>query len=671
MLNRFKDTFPSFQEFTDQVIAPVNITVGDVEWLKVNNATDKYYSTRLIYDVLYNQYAERVQYHTGDEFLGYFKNLFIQVVPTFYARVSNLVEDKLSQLRTNSNVGKGTKLTSESKRAISTEPYGNKDGAAGSVDNQAHNTYEMNTDTDNVVENALRLSRAKVSGEIVKFVASFSQLFTKTDVINEGTLNFTKSMVEYVDNIGKGILAIDEMLKHISGNPQSDAEIRLAINNLIKLAEGVDGVSVKNSEDIGNITVALEEILRSLPGGTASNPLATTSKLITDLTTEVANLKIETQSALSLGGKAVSDGKGHLDTPRFFEDLPVSFEGFTEKQKRESTLATLEDLETAVPKATGNYLGDSIGGINLLREFPDAITGDHVEVIKESADGITYQLAVKQADKSWKLGPARTVHIKGGSAASKDSIAKALGYEEAEITIPEIISSKVKTFISSSGGTIDISIAGYTPVAILAVGSEFKYSSGYDNLNYTYFSNTHAEIHTNYKPDVEHVTFNIVGNTIHIIRSGVFDNGNWYASVVIRYEKTTPEQTFITLRKPPKYIEIVKRGYRGTWSTDDKRNNFLNLSHGATISASAFANEPRLTQISLPYVNILRSDAFKDSPLTFISMPLVTEIETEAFLSVVNSPETKVVIPSKFNTTIYKNSIFGIGDWQHINFIWV
>lgn len=223
-LNRFKDTFPTIVEFNAKVVEPIRTVIGDVEWLKKQ---PKYYSMELIYEVLYNAYGERIQYHKNKEFVGYFKNLFIQVTPTFFSRVSNLIGDELAKLQDNSQVGKGSVVSSNTRRDESTSPYNsivNEDVTTS--DNVEGVKYTMQTDTENLIENARRLASVKISGEITKYVGSFSQLFTSINLYEDDVVA-SDYVVQSIDDI---ILALNKLITDVNGK-QSELGLKLIRNN--------------------------------------------------------------------------------------------------------------------------------------------------------------------------------------------------------------------------------------------------------------------------------------------------------------------------------------------------------------------------------------------------------------------------------------------------------
>lgn len=203
---KFKDYFVSYKEFESKIVKPLRDVVGDVSWLDTTESSKtKYYSTKLIFMILANQYNERYPYHKESEFIGYFNNVFLTVAPMFYARVSSIVEDKLSELRDNTKVGVRTTVNSRSKDAKSTTPYNNVVGDAINVDNKEFREYNQTAHSENILENAINLSKAKISGEVDRFVGSFYKLFTVIDMRKIVKTSLTPDIIDYIEKLSKQV----------------------------------------------------------------------------------------------------------------------------------------------------------------------------------------------------------------------------------------------------------------------------------------------------------------------------------------------------------------------------------------------------------------------------------------------------------------------------------
>lgn len=212
---RFKDTFPTFDDFKTKVITPIQDNLGDVEWLKDQQ---KYYKVKALYFMLNNAYANRTQYHSGDEFLGYFNNIFIQVVPTYFARVQQLIADQISELKDKQNAGIGSTLSSKSMRGQSTSPFGNYMNELDNVDNQSESLYDLTNSNENLIEIAARMASIKINGEVQKFVASFAQLFTKTALVQDVPYNYYNDVLNEVHDVKA---KYDELYKYYQAHPNN------------------------------------------------------------------------------------------------------------------------------------------------------------------------------------------------------------------------------------------------------------------------------------------------------------------------------------------------------------------------------------------------------------------------------------------------------------------
>lgn len=158
-------------------------------------------------------------------------NGFIQYTPMFYARVSGIIEDKIKDLQVNENVGKKTTVTSNSKRGESTTPYNNNlVSTQVAQDNIEQNQYNMETNSANIIDNALKLSQAAVNGEIDQYVHSFDDLFTQIDmskeincVIRDNLLAALKAVAELSKDSGIKVdtfaAKLDELLSHLIPGP--------------------------------------------------------------------------------------------------------------------------------------------------------------------------------------------------------------------------------------------------------------------------------------------------------------------------------------------------------------------------------------------------------------------------------------------------------------------
>ncbi|MCS5737427.1 hypothetical protein, partial [Herbiconiux daphne] len=101
----------------------------------------------------------------------------------FFVRLSQIIEDKLSDLIDVKNRGLRSNLKSDSKRSISTSPYGNTATDFTSADSMERSIYELDNTNLNLIENARMLASADIYGEVEKYVNVFFELFTQVDII--------------------------------------------------------------------------------------------------------------------------------------------------------------------------------------------------------------------------------------------------------------------------------------------------------------------------------------------------------------------------------------------------------------------------------------------------------------------------------------------------------
>lgn len=201
---KFKDIIADKDGFNKDVIQKIKEYTGDLDWLADRKATDKYYNIDTLYFILSNQYNERYIRYDKKEFLGYFYNKFITYTPMFYARVSNIIEDKISELQDNAKVGVKTSLNSKTKRAVSTQPYNNGLGKdIENADEKNSTDYQLDTTSPNIVDNAKKLSQAKINGEVEKYVNSFADLFTSIDMGDKIESAFTTPMRDLLIEVAK------------------------------------------------------------------------------------------------------------------------------------------------------------------------------------------------------------------------------------------------------------------------------------------------------------------------------------------------------------------------------------------------------------------------------------------------------------------------------------
>lgn len=131
-----------------------------------------------IYHSFMAQYGERTLLYPKAEFEGYFSVSMVEYLPMLYVRSSAIVEDKLSELRKNEEVGRGSTITSTSSHADSTTPAaGNLDDYNIDFDKRDIKKYTQEVVNANILNNAISLSSAKITGEIKLFLGSFNELF--------------------------------------------------------------------------------------------------------------------------------------------------------------------------------------------------------------------------------------------------------------------------------------------------------------------------------------------------------------------------------------------------------------------------------------------------------------------------------------------------------------
>lgn len=254
---RFKDLFPHIADFEAKVIDPLKDITGTIkggvksypEWLE---GSFSFFNNKYIYNILKNQFSERIAYHEEEEFLGYFKNIYLQYTPMFFSRLGTVMEDTLSDLIDNDKRGIKSKLDSRSDRSDSTSPYNNTVNSKGSTDNINTSLYKMETINQNLIENAALLNSSKITGEVRKYVACFTELFTQRDLeLNDIRRAGIKTLVGPKGDMSSPLVAAI-MKSFITGDEGVKKLITSAVNSL-KMEVDANKLEITKKASDGNV----------------------------------------------------------------------------------------------------------------------------------------------------------------------------------------------------------------------------------------------------------------------------------------------------------------------------------------------------------------------------------------------------------------------------------
>lgn len=134
----------------------------------------------------------------------------------------------------------------------------------------------------------------------------------------------------------------------------------------------------------------------------------------------------------------------------------------------------------------------------------------------------------------------------------------------------------------------------------------------------------------------------------------------------------------------------TKNDWKGTFSDPSVQSKYEAITSNMGFSAN-MRNEINLVAVSLPRILHVDNDAFKNSPLKELYLPVAETIGNRAFYnapltyiyapkaivqqfafaSTVNSQSTTAILYHSLNNNSDKDNIFDIGQWNNITFQWV
>ncbi len=417
-MRNFEMMFPTFDDFDKKVIQNIkdNVVKGDtLSWLQ---DADKYYSPKMTWFILKNQYAKRIAYADSEnEFIGYFTNLYIQFTPTFYTRVSAIIEDELANLQDNTKVGIRTKISSKSKRNTSGIGYNEAVNDDDGVRSKEGSTYEQSSGTENILDNARKLASSKISGEIMKYVASFDTLFSSVDMSEEIQSSFTPQLINIVSEM---------------------------IVTMGELAVTTDKLSKVKVDVLGNVVDFID-----YTGELISKE--TLDELINDEITPVKN-RVDAIGAHNFEDDKAIQEQFDTNKPKVVYTKEAVDAKFRQLAKFRGTKATLAEINAITNPVNGDYA--HLGSADPYKEY-----------IYDAANNVWEESGIAKPHGEATFGDGTKVSLQKGVAYAISEL------EEKTITIPAVKETIYDVVLFGKGHkTLDISKTGYRVEGVFPVG---------------------------------------------------------------------------------------------------------------------------------------------------------------------------------------------------------